>query len=315
MALAPTSAAAGCDPRAFFDENVTLDDDISKLAYFDAIDQARYQRLRETGSLGVTVPIYGVPVEFSGDYSKAKQTAEQLKRLLNINYSTEHHRAIYSHILSPAGLDAYKACIAGGGVGVSLWRSRDALTAAKFFIGVKWDGGVGGGLGRFDYVGRTPFQIQGGHVIGEYATHPPRDIRNEQEIIVEIERTLIDPFRFAVTVNGNSDVLELPSYNPRRLTFSVRESPEIMVYSHFGSDGNEGARMVRTMEFIAGPNEEFIPETAHPIAQFGAPTSLFTIDSAEPLRIKYTALADANTRSAGGFVRGHVSVIAASWTP
>jgi hypothetical protein len=287
---------------------------LTKLAYMDFIDQATFTRRKETGRLGVTIPIKGVPVQFNGDYGSYKQASSQLKRLMNLNYSSAHHTAIYSHMLTRDGLEAYKNCASANQVGTLLWRSEDALTADKFFIGVKWKGGVGGPLGAFDFVGNSPFQVQGGLVVGAHAATPPKTILSEQEITVDIERDLTQNLRFAVSVNGYTQRLELPAYNPRNILYVPVGTPTKVASSHFGRDGNDGADVNIPTECTPTGDAEFLPMTALPIGVTGAPTSTFTLETNEPKRIVYRVRAYANTKHAGGYARGYVSVIAAATT-
>jgi len=303
---------AGCDPQSFFDKSLTLSNDLTKFAYFDTISKDHFEDMKNSGSLGATIPIEGVPIDFNMSYDDAKKLMDILREAKQINYTEVHQKTILTSILSSNGLDAYKACVAAkGGVGTFLSMSPNAATANHFFIGVKWQGGVGGPEGKFDYVGPSPFQVIGGTVVGPYETTPPTTIKSGEEISVEIERDLSQDFQFTTAVNGNSpdDKIYLPKFQPRSVIFNVRHSETVTSSSSVGGLDDDDKRPV----LLAGTNERFLPSTAVIVGHTDGPHSEIRIIGAEPLRILWRVWAQRATNEQGAFARGYVSVISVTW--
>jgi hypothetical protein len=312
-------AMAGCDPQSFFDQQVTLTDDLTKLAYFDSLSQDQFDEQKKSGSLGAMIPIDGVPINFNLSYDEARTLIDQLRRIKNVNYSEEHHKTILTSILSDTGLEAYKACVAGkGGVGTYLWISRNAATSSNFFIGVKWLGGVNGPVGEFNLLpgSQTPFQVIGGNVVGEYALTPPTTIMSEQEITVEVQRDLSQDFQFTTSISGHvaDERIFLPKYQPKPVKFVVTKSNFVVASSSFGDGGNDGGSDDKNPEFDALDNEEFLPPTAQIVGHTDGEHSEIRILKAEPKRIFWHVWAKTATKDHGAWAGGYVSVIAATWS-
>jgi hypothetical protein len=314
--LSPLGRGGGCDPRSFFDDQIVITNDLTKIAYFESLTRDQYEDLKKSGKLGATIPIYGVPIDLNLSYEDARRTVDQVKQVKNIEYLSVHQKTVQTSILSDNGLDGYKLCLTGKNpVGTFLWMARDAATANHFFIGVRWQGGVGGPRGRFDYVGRSPFQVIGGRVVGPYAQHPPRLIQSGQEISVEVERDLAQRFEFTTSISGYSpdDRILLPKYQPRPITFIVRNSPKEAVSSSFGEGGNNGELAEKSIEFKANPNEEFLPTTAKVVGKVDGERGGWLIKSDEKLRIIWYLWAKTPTKDHGAWAGGYLSVISMTW--
>jgi hypothetical protein len=244
----------GCNPQSFFDQSTTVSNDLTKFAYFDTLSNQQYDNLKQSDKLGAVIPISGVPIDFNMSHDQAKQTMQVLREAKQIDYTEIHQKTILASVLTPAGLAAYKACVASlGGVGTFLWMDQNAVIADHFFIGVKWQAGVGGHAGEFDFVGGSPFQVIGGTVAGPYAAHPPRQIQSGQEIAVEVTRDLSKDFQFTTSINGNApeEKIYLPKYQPRPVHYTVENSQQVTSSSSVGGSDNDDKRPV----FEARQNE------------------------------------------------------------
>jgi hypothetical protein len=307
-----------CDPKDFFDTDVKLQDTLSKLAYLENLSQNQFDDLKKAGKLNSTIPVGDIPIGVDLNYDQTQTTVQQLSRLYQLDYTDQQHTAIFSSILSDNGLNAYRACVAGRGVvGTTLTRSRDALNSINFFVGVRWDGGVGGPEGKFDFVGPSPFQIIGGKVTGPDAKTPPRRIKSGQEILVQIQRdNLSAPFKFSTSVNGylGQPTIELPAYAPRTLKFQVRSSDTLTVSSDFGPGGTNGGDQVLVKEFAAADNEEFIVATAQLVGRTAGNFSEIKVVAKDEKRIQWQVRAYTDSKAHGAFAQAYVSVISASWT-
>ena len=302
-----------CDPKSFFDQSTTVSNDLTRFAYFDVLSNQQYENLKQTNQLGAVIPIYGVPINFNMSQDQAKQTMQVLREAKQINYTEQHQKTILTSVLSQNGLAGYKACVAAlGGVGTFLWMDQNSVISDHFFIGVKWNGGVGGHAGEFNFVGATPFQVIGGTVVGAYKAHPPRHIQSGQEIAVEVTRDLSKDFQFTASVNGNApeDKIYLPKYQPRPVHYEVRNSETVTSSSSVGGADNDDKRM----EFkVRGDNERFLPVTAKMVGHVDGNHNEIQILDAEPMRIMWRVWAQRANDQQGAWAQGHVSVISISW--
>jgi hypothetical protein len=307
--------ARDCNPREHMDTEVLLQDDLAKVAFFENLSEGHFEEIKRNGKLGVSLPIEDVPIDFDLSYGDAKQLSSQLARIRKLSLATEHHLAVYSSILSDNGLRAYERCLAADAKpGTYLSRSRDPLTSKTFSIEVLWRSPIAKETrGKFDIIGRSPFQVRGGKVVGPYASKPPREILNNQKISVDVERTLSEEFHFTVSVAGylSEEPIHLPAYTPVKVRYEVRTSPEAGAHSDFGPGSNQGARDVNPQEFVlTAANEEFLISTAHIVGR-ATPSAEVKITDKDPKRITWHALAEAPDKGHGAAASGHVSVIVA----
>jgi hypothetical protein len=305
-----------CNPRDFFDTNVQVQDDLYRLAYLDAMTKDQYDRRKQSGDFGGLLGIPGVDVKLDLSYDEMREQVSQEKRLRNINYEERHQQAIFSSMLSDEGRRAYIACVNGsGGIGTTLTVRPDAQTNKEFFVQIRWDGGVGGQTGKFDFVGKSPFQVIGGKVVGEYALKPPREIKSGQEIAIQVEREdLRERFELISSVNGYQDSIALPPYDPRPITIQVRTSQTVTAHSDFGHNGNDGADDRQIGEIVAGPNEEFLYNTALLLGDAGPGVEgSFGFETKDARRIVWHCRAYTSSKEWGAWARARVNVLVASW--
>src|SRR5262249_13664419 len=135
------------------DDGGTRSVEVQALAFHDRVNGLAKALAR--------APIEGIPVTFSGSYDEAKQMAYQMKRLRHLDVHDEHHLAIFTSILSDNGLQGYNHCLdtQANLVGTFLSASRDAASTSHFFVNVTWRGPVGVAVGKFDFVGNSPFIV------------------------------------------------------------------------------------------------------------------------------------------------------------
>jgi hypothetical protein len=107
------------------------------------IDQENYEQVKQGGSLGFTIPIEGIPVDFSGDYKHFDETRQKYFQQVGYNSSSKSNLDYHTETTNPIAYDAWSKCMtkclqnnpAGG---FNAWKAAEdenTITVTLLFVG------------------------------------------------------------------------------------------------------------------------------------------------------------------------------------
>jgi hypothetical protein len=91
--LAVAQQQVACDPALFKDYSTGFKTEEETFALIDIVDSSNFNSFKQDFSGNVTIPIYGVPVDFGASYSSFNQQRDNLHKLYQTNYNSRAAQA------------------------------------------------------------------------------------------------------------------------------------------------------------------------------------------------------------------------------
>jgi hypothetical protein len=216
--IAMPSGPFPCEAALVSDVESFASQDASRLAFLQIIDKETYERLKNGGGLGASIPVDGIPLKATANWEKFREARNREFQKTEYSYAEDKARSYLRTQLSPVGAEAFIKCVEANAVantGVHLW-IKDLSSVAATVV-VHWTAPPG--TTEIAKLDGTP-QVQGSSTKPSVIpTQWPSGYR--RSFIFQRDQSV--DFRLVVNLGGYTDSVEVPE--PPALPKSTQLNP------------------------------------------------------------------------------------------
>lgn len=210
---------SACTAVLIPDVDTAQSDERIRLTFLKTMSSAKFSSLKDSGGIGATIPVKGVPINLYGSWDQLQTAIQEETSRLDETYSSDRSTNYLRTSLSQISASAYTRCLELQSNGVFLWVK--ALTPDTANVQIRWAPGPGQGGPQ-----KIQFQLKGASV----RTAIPDTWEGARSSTFILDRKAGQDFSIAVNLGGSDADILIPI--PPRLA-AIRNPP---IYQGFARD-------------------------------------------------------------------------------